>query len=309
MNDLPTRSKQHIIEKQSRDILSSALPKEWIIRHQSSDDYGIDMEIELVYSNGKVLGSFFKAQVKGSEIIAKNNNGEITLSGIKQSTLLYWLNISKHIHVIIFYVDVNSQKIYWSPVFWQACKLLDNSESTKTVKFLFELDGSPESNLILITRVAGENNYNKIRSFKWFLLNFRTINQFIDWCDNADYGSLVDDVFFKSLLSEIEILCEEFTLIKDAPSLDYYFWYSKSNEKAGDAVANFIAKIPIDYYFGKIISRLIIIMDNVKNSLFFWTYRDSVLAELAENLTPIEKTTKEYMIEWVGKNSTYLDNW
>ena len=277
MGDLPTRSRQHIIEKRSLDILTSILPDEWIIRHQSADDYGIDLEIEIVYPDGSVPGTFFKAQVKGAENISVNANNEITLSGIKQTTLKYWINLNKHIHVIIFYVDISNKNVYWAPVFWQACKLIDSSGSTKTVKFYHQLDTDRKSVLKLILNVVVENHYTRIHSFKWFILNFEKVNEFVDWCDGADWGSLVDDAFFRMLLDEIRILCEEYTIIKDAPSLEYNHWYNESVEKAGDAVANFIAKIPMDYYLPILIDTLAQIMVNIIESKLFWKRKDPTM--------------------------------
>lgn len=309
MSDLPTRSRQHIIEKKSLDILNSILPKEWIIRHQSTDDYGIDLEIEIVYPDGSVPGTFFKAQVKGTENLSVNANGEITISGIKQTTLKYWINLNRHIHVIIFYVDIINEKIYWAPVFWQSCKLIDGSGSTKTVKFYHQLEKDPKSLIQLILNVVVENHYTRIHSFKWFIINFEKINEFVDWCDGADWGSLVDDAFFRMLLDEIRILCEEHTISKDAPTLKYNHWYNESVKKAGDAVANFIAKIPIDYYLPILINNIEQIRISIIESKYYWERKDQTMYDLVSRLSPLENNTKEYMIKWVEKNSRHIGTW
>ena len=41
------RPETHEIDVQARRVFESKLPKEWVCRYQSSDDYGIDYEVEI----------------------------------------------------------------------------------------------------------------------------------------------------------------------------------------------------------------------------------------------------------------------
>ena len=93
--------------KQSFRIIEEALGKDFILRKQNdSDDYGIDAEIELI-QDGHATGKIMKIQVKSYldlEIRKKDNIP--TISGIKQSTLNYWIETSNYAHVVIFGVDL-----------------------------------------------------------------------------------------------------------------------------------------------------------------------------------------------------------
>lgn len=309
MDRLPTRPTQHIIEKQSLNILSKVLPQQWIMRHQSVDDYGIDIEIEFVDNKGNVSGDFFKAQVKGATQISMNTEGRISFSGIKYSTLNYWTRISRHLHVIVFYVDVTNERIFWTPVFWQACTLMDGNPTTKTIYFENELLKTPDSIANLIVETATELHISKIKSCKWFIRNLESVLELVEWCNYADYGSLVDDGMFRQFLDEAQVICEDLTINVSAPSLSYSHWARKSNEEYGDYVANFIAKIPVNFYFENVIIRIKALLEKVQESLHFWVDNDMALYEYATNFTLIEDTKPEYVIEWYWKNERYIRRW
>jgi hypothetical protein len=95
----------------------------------------IDFEIELVV-NGRVTGRYLKAQVKSSDsLYVRKKDGVPTVGGIKQSTLRYWTEISRHTNVILFAVDLTTEQIYVSrPLFWQCAALLDGSDTSKTIE-------------------------------------------------------------------------------------------------------------------------------------------------------------------------------
>ncbi len=61
-------------------------------------------------------------------------DGTPSISGIEQSTLYYWSQLSYKANVHVIAVDLTKEEIYFSePIFWQAIKLLSNDDSTKTV--------------------------------------------------------------------------------------------------------------------------------------------------------------------------------
>lgn len=79
---LPRRTAQRVAEEQSLLILREVLPKHWIFRHVTVDDYGIDLEIELVEKDGRLPGVFFKAQVKSrANVRPRRQDGWVTVSG------------------------------------------------------------------------------------------------------------------------------------------------------------------------------------------------------------------------------------
>lgn len=135
--DFPKRIKQHKAESDSYAILLYKLRKVGIFRNLTDNDYGIDFEIELLEGD-KVTGNYIKAQVKSSEDLKIRKSDLVpTISGIKQSTLNYWAELSYKTHVVAYAVDLKTENIYISkPLFWQAIKLIDGSESSKTIEFM-----------------------------------------------------------------------------------------------------------------------------------------------------------------------------
>ncbi len=101
-------------------------------RNVTENDYGIDFEIEFV-EDGRVVGNYIKAQVKASEnLVIRNSDSVPTISGIKQSTLNYWAQLSFKSHVVAYAVDLKTENIYISkPLFWDVISKIDRSNSTK----------------------------------------------------------------------------------------------------------------------------------------------------------------------------------
>jgi len=124
--DFPKRIKQHKSQSDSSPILLYHLRDLGIFRSAAENDYGIDFEIEMV-NDDKVIGKYIKVQVKSSEEINIRQDRIPTVGGIKQSTLLYWTELSYSSHVLVFAVDIRTEKIYFTQsIFWQATTLLDN---------------------------------------------------------------------------------------------------------------------------------------------------------------------------------------
>lgn len=108
-----------------------------IIRRQTDNDYGVDFEFEFV-DKQNVTGKIIKCQLKSTENIYIKKDDCPICRGIKQSTLEYWAEISKNINVIVFLVDLKTEKIYMTkPIRRQAHSLIsDDPSKTKTISFL-----------------------------------------------------------------------------------------------------------------------------------------------------------------------------
>ncbi|NTW64680.1 MAG: DUF4365 domain-containing protein [Chlorobiaceae bacterium] len=138
--DFPKRIKQHKAQSDSFAILLYKLKDLGVFRNVTENDYGIDFEIEIVH-NEKLIGRYLKAQVKSAEDISVRKDGIPTVGGIKQSTLLYWTELSYRSHVVVFAVDLTTEKIYLTKsIFWQATSLIDSSDKTKSIEFLPAID-------------------------------------------------------------------------------------------------------------------------------------------------------------------------
>ena len=135
MRKFPTRPIQHVQEDKSFAILRYKLQDIGIFRDQTVSDYGIDFEFELT-KGSELTGKILKIQVKSSENIQFNEDGTISVGGIKQSTLIYWAEISFSLPVILAVVDTATEDIFLSsPIFWNCIECIDDNGSTKTLRF------------------------------------------------------------------------------------------------------------------------------------------------------------------------------
>ena len=135
--NLPQRIIQKRHESESYAILLYKLRRIGIFRNLTENDYGIDFEIEIV-KNDELTGKYIKVQVKSADNLKIRKKDKVpTVSGIKQSTLLYWTELSFSTNVLVFLVDVKTENIFLTkPIFWQASQLIDNSKRTKTIEFI-----------------------------------------------------------------------------------------------------------------------------------------------------------------------------
>ena len=116
--NLPQRIIQKQNESESYAILVYKLRKLGIFRNLTENDYGIDFEIEIV-NDGNLIGKYIKIQVKSKAKVNVRKKDKVpTISGIKQSTLWYWTQLSFSTNVLVFLVDIKSENIYMThPIF------------------------------------------------------------------------------------------------------------------------------------------------------------------------------------------------
>lgn len=146
--EYPKRSESHQIEAESRKILNILIPQRWIVRELSERDYGIDLYIELT-NKGFVTGNMMALQVKGKEMISFNQEGKFRFSGIKKSTIRYWLGLP----VPIFFVAVclASKRCFFVNIKEANRKydLLDGSEETVSLCLQEKMQISSNSSTLL----------------------------------------------------------------------------------------------------------------------------------------------------------------
>lgn len=112
--DFPVRNITHTIEREALDILSNSLPPEWIVREMTERDYGIDLYIEIVGEDRRVTGDLIAIQVKGKREVQFNSDEIYSYSGIKKSTINYWLGLPVPVFFIV--VCIKSRNAYWSDI-------------------------------------------------------------------------------------------------------------------------------------------------------------------------------------------------
>lgn len=207
--ELPSRTEQQAAEARSYNILQYKIEhKVGIFRKQTDNDFGIDFDIELEMDK-KATGRSIKAQVKSGKELKPRLDGVLTVSGIKQSTLVYWCSISQQTNVIAYAVDLKSETIFvTSNLFWQATQLIDGSEKSKTIEFLPAGD-EPDRRALHVTLL----HFSKptvpqiIASHQLALRNLKHTLDLLDDAFHYDAGSnLHEPEHFTDLLNVCKVL-------------------------------------------------------------------------------------------------------
>ena len=203
MYTFPKRSEQHIVEQKSLAILLYYLKDFGIVRNITDNDYGIDLVYEFT-TQGLVIGKTIKIQLKAKKKIKINKDKTITISGIKQSTLNYWAEISYNCNVILVAVDIEKEIIYVSkPIFWDAVRLIDNTNKTKSIR----IKTYKETNVIspiIIDSLPLAPCFSEIRLYHKMALNM--LKYFIEECyfsTGCDYDCEVNDYYNLDILLEV----------------------------------------------------------------------------------------------------------
>lgn len=285
--ELPTIVKTKQEEKESFRIIEEALGKDFILRKQNdSDDYGIDAELELIHA-GHVTGKIMKIQVKSSlNLKIREKDNTPTVSGIKQSTLNYWIETSNHAHVIIFAIDLTHKDIYITqPIFYQATQLIDNSNKTKTIEFqkgkipasilrtilrFFFLLPRPEEELKQYQQI--QRDIKKYIGF-WGDIHWYDLQCPFDWDTMESFIALFDNF----LLLERVLGTKkppEFLIDKKTP-VGNLIWEKKfwaSLQESG--YPNLFAREPFSYLISMLFSKMNAYKEMVLAARFFWLRKD-----------------------------------
>ncbi|MCL1092656.1 DUF4365 domain-containing protein [Shewanella kaireitica] len=299
--DLPNQIKQHKAESDSYAILLYHLRDVGIFRNVTENDYGIDFEIEFV-EDRRVVGNYIKAQVKASEkLVIRNSDSVPTISGIKQSTLNYWAQLSFKSHVVAYAVDLKTENIYISkPLFWDVISKIDRSNSTKTIEFLPHQNG-------LKSQVPVAKVFTKAYSVFPSLLD-EIYNHKLGLKNLKRFASLYADVFHYDICSEVEsqddfatflevckvlLVHENFDNSKFSDEEKKYryshqYWCNQSvNSGYDDEVVNFIARKPMEVLFPLYLDALQKYENRVFSGQYFWLHKDPTYLRLVyENIIP-----------------------
>lgn len=282
--DLPNRIKQHKAESDSYAILLYKLKDIGIFRNTTDNDYGIDFELEFVESD-TLIGNYLKIQVKSSDNPKINKDNIPTWSGIKQSTLYYWANLSYKSHVVVYLVDNIKETIYITkPIFWQVIKLFDSSNKTKSIKFL-EIESIDD---IIKTTKSYKNIpslSDEIHSHKMALRNLTNFIQILDDSLNNDYTSEIDLDIFSSYLDVLKVLLYASDDI-EKNELNLHYWKNKSC-KDGDMLFCGIIKDFLTHTLPLLFQVLQEYENNVFDSKYYWeTTNLEYLKLVYNNLIP-----------------------
>lgn len=99
--DYPKRAPQHIQESRSLRAFSSRLPDDWILRHVTERDYGLDCLVEIPLGD-RLVGHVFGAQLKATKTLQWHQGDTAALPGISCSTANYWLGLPFPVFLFLF---------------------------------------------------------------------------------------------------------------------------------------------------------------------------------------------------------------
>ena len=315
--DFPKRIKQHKSESDSLAILMYHLRDLGIFRGAAANDYGIDLEIEFT-DGDRVIGKYLKVQVKSAEEINIRKDKVATVGGIKQSTLLYWTELSFRTHVMVFAVDLKTEKIFYTEsVFWQATCQIDNSETTKTIEFLKPIAVGEEvvkdySEKVKekfghflatkhIRQIAfGSSISDIIYAHKLILRNIQLVYELYTDAWHYDHGSeLHSPDVFKTVLECSQILID---LPKEIPGFDkkdrngmfsFDYWARKSG---WDEVTYYIAQKPLKIIMPLLINRIAHYNELVLKGAYYWMHKDQSYLKMVHGTIIPEARDHENLI-------------
>lgn len=315
--DLPQRIKQHKAQSDSFAILLYKLKDLGIFRNVTENDYGIDFEIEIVH-NERLTGNYLKAQVKSAQNVKIRKDGTPYVSGIKQSTLWYWSQLSYRSHVVVFTVDLKTEQIFFTrDIFWQAISLLDKGKKSKSIKFLEGLDYPSIDDIkmkeqvenflstLMLKKITLKPSLDEtIYAHKSCLRNIKLIfAQYQDiWhCDGwVELDSF--DVFQTTL--EISRTLLELSLPDDIEGLDDQdrrnifstdYWVERTGW-SDMQISNDKAKIPMKIIMPYLLEEVQKYSNRVLNSSYYWINKDvSYLKLVHQTLIPAAREHEEIL--------------
>jgi Domain of unknown function (DUF4365) len=291
--DFPTRTKQKKAESESYAILLYKLRRLGIFRNLTENDYGIDFEVELVLDEA-VMGRYFKAQVKSAENInVRTSDGVPTVGGIKQSTLAYWCELSHHTHVVAYAVDLANETIYVSrPLFWQATRLIDGSDTSKSIEFLPTNKSIDQDKLVEILSVANALSPSVPDTIYALTTALRYLKQFLGLRVDAfhyDSGTeLHHPEIFRAFLEVCSILLawrdDDVPLPKEDRKSMYSFehWARKWDPHSTE-ITCWGAQAPMKALLPMLVAKLREYRELVLAGAYYWSFQNPQFFELVHD--------------------------
>ncbi len=178
----PQRDPAHILESASAKALAACLPDEWIVRHVTERDYGLDCIVEIVGVDRAVKGDMVAIQLKGNGSVHWRPSGKpecATISGIETTTIAYWLGLPMPVLLCVF--DPHGLGVHWANPREQVRERFDQFQTQGT--FGFKLDYS--SNL---READGVDSF--VRAYRRELMHTRFVAALLSLVANTD--SLVE---------------------------------------------------------------------------------------------------------------------
>ena len=305
--NFPKRIKQHKAESDSYAILLYKLKDIGIFRNLTENDYGIDFEIELV-NDEKLTGQYLKAQVKSSEKLSIRKKDKVPrVSGIKQSTLNYWAELSYKTNVIVYAVDLKTENIYLTkPIFWQATELIDNTNRSKSISFLPVDQYHKEITSAFTCAFGMAPNISETIHFHQAAI--RSLKEFIEfYTDIFHYDAhmpICNPELFRSFLNICSVLLHFSSYDKEGLSeeekerlISYEYWALKG-DLSFEEIPNYISQKPMKILMPAFLDALSKYNNLVLKGKYYWSYKNyNYLRLVYENQLPNSKLSHDDILE------------
>lgn len=303
--NLPKRIIQKQNESESYAILLYKLRSIGIFRNLTENDYGIDFEIEIV-RNGELTGKYLKIQVKSAEKLKIRKKDNVpTISGIKQSTLWYWAQLSFSTNVLVFLVDIKSENIYLTkPIFWQASKLIDGSNKSKTIEFLPVSEYHAEVAKVLTSTYAVAPT---IRDHIYYHMEaIRHLKQFLDLHLGIFHYDVHMPIEDEGVFEQFLELCQKLlwyrNVVEKFPEEDrenpfsIHHWKKKTEYYEP---YNYICQTPMKILMPEFLAELKSLRQRILASAYYWVHKNMSYFRLVyTHEIPEESEFKKLAIAW-----------
>ncbi|RPA30936.1 DUF4365 domain-containing protein [Shewanella frigidimarina] len=271
--DFPKRIKTHISESRSFDIVSKSLPDEWIIREITERDYGIDLYVEIIGDNGLVTGDLVALQVKSTKAVHFNGKGKSTLSGIKRTTLNYWIGLPVPVFVLL--VDLSDEKVYWCNIDSdRRLGYYKGDTFTFSLKFNLQQDASKTGiNLFILTYIREKRWPDIENSIEKSLMSYNNLGPLMLMCSRQNSSEICTTTIQYLLIQHYEYYTtlSRYLLCKKPKYLPE--WYERNlqihEESGANPTLNFsyqLVKEMLDYFIGDYRDCIICAYEMVTNS-------------------------------------------
>lgn len=228
--DFPKRIKTHISESKSFDMVSKALPQEWIIREVTERDYGIDLYVEIVHEDGFVTGDLVALQVKSTEEINFSKDGDFSLRDIKRTTLNYWIGLPVPVFVLL--VNLSCEEVYWCNVKYdRRCGYYGGASKTFSLQFKIENSISKSGISLFINSYFREKKWPEIESaIEKCLMSYPGLGPLLLMCRRRHENEVCSTAIQYHLIQNYEYytLLSKYLLNKQPKYL--HEWYERNRE-------------------------------------------------------------------------------
>jgi hypothetical protein len=229
-----------------------------------------------------------------------------TVSGIKQSTLAYWCELSHRTHVVAYAVDLASETIYVSkPLFWQATRLIDGSDASKSIEFLPADKRGDQNKLVEFLSVANAVSPSVPDTIYALTTALRYLKQFFELRVDAfhyDPGTeLHHPEVFRAFLEVCSILLvwrkDDVPLPTEDRNSMYSFehWARKWDPHSTEITCSG-AQAPMKALLPMLVTKLQEFRELVRAGAYYWSFKNPQFLELVHG-TPLPTATDDKTLD------------